>query len=152
MMKIGRNQPCPCGSGEKYKRCCLSKDQASRLEAASAAQQHAPTALSPPPGFFFGEDELDKLSNSVVRLINDGRLDEAEVACQELKAQYPEVIDWIMRTAMLHEARGETHQAIAHYEQTLQYMDDNPEDFEEQSREPFRADIERLKQTLDTPS
>jgi hypothetical protein len=21
-MKIGRNQPCPCGSGQKYKRCC----------------------------------------------------------------------------------------------------------------------------------
>jgi hypothetical protein len=23
--KIGRNDPCPCGSGEKYKRCCLDK-------------------------------------------------------------------------------------------------------------------------------
>ena len=23
MRKIGRNQPCPCGSGRKYKRCCL---------------------------------------------------------------------------------------------------------------------------------
>jgi len=22
--KIGRNGPCPCGSGKKYKRCCLS--------------------------------------------------------------------------------------------------------------------------------
>lgn len=22
---VGRNDPCPCGSGEKYKRCCLSK-------------------------------------------------------------------------------------------------------------------------------
>ncbi len=24
---IGRNDPCPCGSGEKYKRCCLYKHQ-----------------------------------------------------------------------------------------------------------------------------
>lgn len=24
-MKIGRNAPCPCGSGKKYKRCCLNK-------------------------------------------------------------------------------------------------------------------------------
>ncbi len=23
--KIGRNAPCPCGSGKKYKKCCLSK-------------------------------------------------------------------------------------------------------------------------------
>ena len=22
-MKTGRNDPCPCGSGKKYKRCCL---------------------------------------------------------------------------------------------------------------------------------
>ncbi|HHW23437.1 MAG TPA: hypothetical protein GXX26_11250 [Clostridiaceae bacterium] len=21
-MKIGRNEPCPCGSGKKYKKCC----------------------------------------------------------------------------------------------------------------------------------
>jgi hypothetical protein len=25
MMKIGRNAPCPCGSGKKYKNCCLNK-------------------------------------------------------------------------------------------------------------------------------
>lgn len=22
-MKIGRNNPCPCGSGKKFKKCCL---------------------------------------------------------------------------------------------------------------------------------
>ena len=27
-VKIGRNDPCPCGSGKKYKNCCLAKDQA----------------------------------------------------------------------------------------------------------------------------
>jgi len=24
--KIGRNDPCPCGSGKKYKKCCLNND------------------------------------------------------------------------------------------------------------------------------
>lgn len=24
-MKLGRNDPCPCGSGKKYKKCCLDK-------------------------------------------------------------------------------------------------------------------------------
>ena len=23
-LKIGRNEPCPCGSGKKYKKCCIS--------------------------------------------------------------------------------------------------------------------------------
>ncbi|MFH1743742.1 MAG: preprotein translocase subunit SecA [bacterium] len=25
--KVGRNDPCPCGSGKKYKKCCLLKEQ-----------------------------------------------------------------------------------------------------------------------------
>lgn len=25
--KVGRNDPCPCGSGKKYKKCCLGKDE-----------------------------------------------------------------------------------------------------------------------------
>ena len=24
--KVGRNDPCPCGSGKKYKNCCMNKD------------------------------------------------------------------------------------------------------------------------------
>ena len=27
MAQISRNQPCPCGSGKKYKKCCLEKEQ-----------------------------------------------------------------------------------------------------------------------------
>ncbi len=27
MGKAGRNDPCPCGSGKKYKKCCLERDQ-----------------------------------------------------------------------------------------------------------------------------
>jgi hypothetical protein len=27
-MQVGRNDPCPCGSGKKYKRCCLLAEPA----------------------------------------------------------------------------------------------------------------------------
>lgn len=36
MNKVGRNEQCPCGSGLKYKRCCLQKN-----EAAQSAQLQA---------------------------------------------------------------------------------------------------------------
>jgi uncharacterized protein YchJ len=26
--KVGRNESCPCGSGKKYKKCCLLKEEA----------------------------------------------------------------------------------------------------------------------------
>ena len=25
--RVGRNEPCPCGSGKKYKQCCIAKDE-----------------------------------------------------------------------------------------------------------------------------
>lgn len=31
-MKPGRNDPCPCGSGKKYKQCCLSAQTVSQVE------------------------------------------------------------------------------------------------------------------------
>jgi hypothetical protein len=31
--KVGRNAPCPCGSGKKYKHCCLRSETATRSEA-----------------------------------------------------------------------------------------------------------------------
>jgi hypothetical protein len=30
--KVGRNDPCPCGSGKKYKRCCVAGDKAAQAE------------------------------------------------------------------------------------------------------------------------
>ncbi len=41
-MKVGRNAPCPCGSGKKYKRCCLVKEYRETL---SPAEEYK-TALS----------------------------------------------------------------------------------------------------------
>ena len=38
---LGRNDPCHCGSGKKYKRCCLGKDEAAEREARAEAQAEA---------------------------------------------------------------------------------------------------------------
>ena len=30
--KVGPNDPCPCGSGKKYKKCCMQKDKTAGME------------------------------------------------------------------------------------------------------------------------
>lgn len=45
----GRNEPCHCGSGRKYKRCCLDKDEAKARAAREKAAAEAP-APSPEAG------------------------------------------------------------------------------------------------------
>ena len=48
-MKAGRNDPCPCGSGKKYKKCCLAKDQeaSSRQAAVHSAPPSSVRTTSP---------------------------------------------------------------------------------------------------------
>jgi SEC-C motif len=45
--KAGRNGSCPCGSGKKYKKCCLAKDQANSARHSSAASPPPSVAASP---------------------------------------------------------------------------------------------------------
>jgi hypothetical protein len=40
-VKIGRNDPCPRGSGRKYKQCCLAKNDAAERDALEIAARRA---------------------------------------------------------------------------------------------------------------
>lgn len=39
MRKTSRNEPCPCGSGRKYKKCCLSSDETAVISATQDVQR-----------------------------------------------------------------------------------------------------------------
>jgi tetratricopeptide (TPR) repeat protein len=123
----GRNDPCPCGSGQKYKQCCREKDRAAQSAAdrARAAQererQHAALRES---------QELDAASNAVVDLIDAGRLDEAEHAARRLLEDYPEVPDGHERLGMVYEARGDRARAAESYRAVLQRVQVEPESFD----------------------
>lgn len=41
-LHLGRNEPCHCGSGRKYKQCCLEKDEAASRAARAKALEEAP--------------------------------------------------------------------------------------------------------------
>jgi hypothetical protein len=47
---IGRNEPCHCGSGKKYKKCCLEKDIKTEREARYHIHVRDPNAPKVSPG------------------------------------------------------------------------------------------------------
>ncbi|MBC7315167.1 MAG: SEC-C domain-containing protein, partial [Chloroflexi bacterium] len=55
--KVGRNDPCPCGSGKKYKNCCLRKGLSPEEAAAQRGTQgqSAPARRPEPAGVRSGE-------------------------------------------------------------------------------------------------
>lgn len=136
MAKISRNAPCPCGSGKKYKKCCLDKDQA-----ASGLKNH----ISKPAGYFMHEiDALDNLSNKILDLIDAGRLDEAEKSCQKLLTRYPDQIDGIERMAQLLEAKGENKKAADYYRKASTFAKTNP-GFDPEIIQWYAEQAERLE-------
>jgi tetratricopeptide (TPR) repeat protein len=116
MEKIGRNAPCPCGSGKKYKKCCLPLHQESSI------QKHSKEPFPLVPEF----PELDRLSNSVVDLIEEGRLEEAETICHQLLSRYPDQIDGTERLAEVYEARGEKKKAAEYYRKAAAFAQQYP--------------------------
>lgn len=158
MAATGRNAPCPCGSGNKYKLCCLSKDDPSfQLDSTSRrialAATTAPRTSSPPPrrrrrrrtssglrraptNYPIGsmeDDGLDHLSNSVVDHIEGGRFDEAEAGINRLRQEFPEMIDWLDRAAMLAEAHGDSKAAADLYRRCVAFTYAN-DGFDDESR------------------
>lgn len=47
---LGRNDPCPCGSGKKYKQCHLGADEAKQREARAKATAAAPSPAAESDG------------------------------------------------------------------------------------------------------
>ncbi len=133
MVKIGRNAPCPCGSGKKYKKCCLPLDEKSR------SQQNADIVYSTD-----NLDDLDMLSNSVVDLIKEDRLDKAEKMCHELLSRYPDQIDGIDRLAEVYEARRNNKKAAEYYRKAAAFAQNNP-GFDQEGIDWYLSKAKRLE-------
>ena len=121
MTKISRNAVCPCGSGKKYKRCCLSKKTATPR----------PSNATPPSASIVNYTaDIDDLSNSVLDLISENRLDEAEKACKHLQEKFPEYVDGIERLVDVHKAKGNFTLAANYARKTVAFMKARGDDFD----------------------
>lgn len=137
MTQIGRNQPCPCTSGKKYKRCCLPAHEA-------AASETARLRAAPPADSYEAIvaelKVLDDLSNRTNERIKAGDFDEAEHLCDELERRYPDQIDSLDRRALLHEARGDTSAALLWRRKALSFAETKG-GFDEESLDWMRQQI-----------
>jgi len=117
MIKIGRNDPCPCGSGKKYKNCCLGKD---REEAPSRGDKKNVDYL-----FNVMEKELSRMSESNITkaqdLTYDGwealevDLQEAEKLFKQALKLNPNLADAYNGLAAIDEEKGNLRSAEKYY-------------------------------------
>ncbi len=82
-MEPRRNEPCPCGSGKRYKQCC-------GLETPAAYQQAPQSAATAVPGSGAqGDAPTATEKGQAIVLFNAGRHGELESLARRLIQQYP---------------------------------------------------------------
>jgi len=152
MAKAGRNDPCACGSGKKYKKCCMANDEAAARAARPAPPAAAPARLLSLASYFQGEDGLDELteaSNAVVDMVHAGNLDAAEQAAHDLLVRFPDVHDGYDRLGMICEARGDHRQAADYYRKAIGVIRNYPHDEDRELEAVFQKLVDRLEPRAD---
>jgi tetratricopeptide (TPR) repeat protein len=164
MAKPGRNDRCPCGSGKKFKSCCLTRVEAAEREELAKAQADRESQaaekrqslrevrklligkLAGSDGFDDDvfDDELTEASNAVLALIREGKLAEAEAAARHLLEHYPEVPDGWDRLGMVHEKRGENREAADCYRKLIDFIRQHPDDFDTEIVDNYAARVAKL--------
>jgi tetratricopeptide (TPR) repeat protein len=142
MAKIGRNDLCPCGSGKKYKRCCMAND-----EAAARATAAAGAAAASSHSHFCHDcsDQLDDAASAVFALIEAGKFDDAEQAAHDVLARFPSVHDGHECLGRLHQAKGDYRQAADCYRKVIEFARKDPHLYDPEFVAYFQALIEQLE-------
>ena len=99
-----------------------------------------------------GDDVSDERLGEIIALLAATRPTAVNLhwalARDTLRERHPDAIDWIERTAMIHEARGHLREAIAWWERTLHYME-TEDGFDDEGRDDIRGLIDRLRARAD---
>ena len=149
MAKIGRNDPCPCGSGNKYKKCCMASDEAAARAARPASPATVPESRPSLASYVQEHDELTEASNAVVDMVQAGNLDAAEQAAHDLLARFPDVHDGYDRLGMVCEARGDHGQAADYYRRAIDVIRGHPDNYDPAFEAVFQNLIDRLEPKAD---
>ena len=124
---VGRNDPCPCGSGKKYKKCCIGKEPVARDSAPLPPTTWNELSVAEHARFEEEVRRLDDLSNGAVDAIQAKRYEEAQRLCDELLREYPQMVDGHDRLGMLREAQGRFAEAAAEYAKALAIIAGEPD-------------------------
>ena len=162
MAKPGRNDRCPCGSGKKYKVCCLTRDEAAEHERLAAQQAERDErdaakrlelrkvrdaiAANFATSLDDGEGDLEETVNAALRFVHEGKLEQIETAARHLMERYPDIPDGWEFLGHVHEKRGENREAVACYRRVLEIINRTPDDFDPQYTQRFEDQIAKLDQ------
>ncbi len=94
MKKVGRNDPCPCGSGKKYKHCCQVKELAQGAVQSDAVRNQ-------------------QMLQQAIALHQNGQVDQAQQFYQRILQVQPNQPDALHLSGLIAHQQGHSDAAIA---------------------------------------
>jgi hypothetical protein len=125
MAKIGRNNPCLCGSGKKYKRCCLTAPNSNPTPVSTTAKIADPLEADDDLCDCCVE-ALNERADRALELILDGRVDDAEAMAHDLMRDFPREVEGIDLLSMVSELRGHRERAADLLRRAIDIVDVHP--------------------------
>lgn len=110
MTSTSRNQPCPCGSGKKYKHCCAGRDAKNHLAAGQSALIQLETGQWAP---------APQAMERAIQLHQQGRLLKAEVIYRQIVQMLPNHADAQHLLGVIYHQTGKQNQAYTHISQAI---------------------------------
>ncbi len=97
--KVGRNDPCPCGSGKKYKKCCLIKEETRKAQKTSATPKEI--ELRDDLLSFSGKERFKKDFEKAYQLFWRRPFKEPLVLDEEEETTFGFFLDWFIHDFIL---------------------------------------------------
>ena len=123
---VGRNDLCPCGSGRKYKRCCLAEDerrQAQTRAAVPQAEEEEVPAAVPPVG-------TRQITGLLQKLAHKSRSSADRAAFDKLLARTQPILEYMKQQPAIEAAAH----VIEAYRADFDKLIEDEEGYEERTR------------------
>jgi hypothetical protein len=107
VIKVGRNDPCPCGSGKKYKKCCINKESEKKSDPLKELDlpmaTHFPLSESDVDGFYTIWTRLVDFSNRLYCDMYDLKYKKVYIKDEHNKYTFN---DWVLEDNYILDLRG----------------------------------------------
>jgi hypothetical protein len=102
------------------------------------------------PLFASDENGLAELSNSAVELADDGDFEQVLAVCARLLSNFPEIVDGLERSAMVHAKMGLHALAANFYWQALDFVNDPSRRDDYEDRDYYRIQAHKQQRLADS--
>lgn len=130
--RVGRNDPCPCGSGKKYKKCCLAGEEAQdpRVQQSLVSQdplERHEAILTDMQGDLH---QLSQWSREAQKAIDTSQYEEAARLARKIKEGFPKLIEGPRILGQLCMAQGHWAEAADAYAYAISIIEGERDSFD----------------------